>query len=486
MDATPRRRTARPLILLLGALLGALLALLVPGPQAPEPAADSDPVLTEELVTALGDPAGLDTVSAARILDGRVVWAGLGETTPGSRYELGSITKTFTGMLLADAVDRGEVRLDQRLDSLLPELAGVEAGSVTLEELASHRSGLPSLAGVDWLEVVVEDLAGRGLSAYAGSAPADVIEAARTSEPTNRGEMAYSNLGAALLGHALARGAGAEDWAALVQERLLDPLGMRDTRIDVAEPAPDLLQPHQGNGQDNAPWVGSGYAPAGLGVTTTADDLVRFAQAVLDGTAPGMAAIEPRWPAMGELRIGLAWMEADGIAWHNGGTGGMRTMLAIDREAGAASIVLTSTERDVTGTGLVLLGADPAEVPPPLPFDPDTIGWVAAGLVATALLARGAVRARSRIRLLGQGLAALGSLAIWAIAAPWHWAPLWLLGLAAGLAAAAAVVALRRRRELPWWPERRRWAALLVGGAGALWFVITAAASIAVLALRLG
>lgn len=316
---------------------------------------------------------------------------------------------------------------------------------------------------------------------------ADLVAAARTSQLPGRGEFAYSNLGAALLGHALARATGAEDWAALVQDRLLDPLGMADTRIDLASPAPDVLQPHQANGRVNEPWNGAGYAPAGLGVTTTADDLVRYATAILDGTAPGLDALGERWPTnMGELRVGLAWMDAGGITWHNGGTGGTRTMLAIDREAGAAAIVLTNTEHDVTGAGLVLLGADAAALPGPPPIDPDTIGWVVAGLLAVGLFGWGAVRSRSRVRLIGQGLGAVGSLLIWGIAAPWYWAPLRLFGLVVGLTIASIIVAVRRWRELPWWPERRRWAAATLAIAGVLWFVFTVAVSIWVLVLLLG
>ena len=487
MNSTARTRAPRGawLLLLVGAIVGALLGLLVPGPPAPAPQR-GDPALATELVAALDGAAGFSTVSAVRLRDGEASWAGLGEVSLDSRYELGSITKTFNGLLLADAVERGELRLDDRLDSLLVELVGSPAGAITLEELASHRSGLPAMGEIDQLQVAIEDLAGRALTVYAEATLDDLIAAARASELPTRGEMAYSNLGAALLGHALARGTGADDWATLVEERLLEPLGMHGTRIDADVPAPDLLPPHQANGRPTEPWTGSGYGPAGVGVTTTAADLVRYAEAILDGTAPGLDALEPRWPAMLDQRIGLGWMVSGTVSWHNGGTGGMRTMLAIDREAGTAAIVLASTAIDVTGAGLALLGAPPEQLPPQPPFDFDTVGWVAAGLLAAAAFAWGAVRSRSRARLVGQALAATGGLAIWAIAAPWDWAPPWLLGLAVGLVVAAVAVALGRWRELPWWPPRRRPAAIVVAVAGALWFAATVAVSVAVLALILG
>lgn len=124
MTDSPRPRAGRSLlILLIGALVGALLTLLVPGPRAPEPVV-GDAAFAAEVVDAIGDTGGMDTVSAARIRNGETTWAGLGETTPDSRYELGSITKTFNGLLLADAVERGEVTLDQPLETIFTELAG--------------------------------------------------------------------------------------------------------------------------------------------------------------------------------------------------------------------------------------------------------------------------------------------------------------------------------------------------------------------------
>lgn len=259
--------------------------------------------------------------------------------------------------------------------------------------------------------------------------------------------------------------------------------------MDAARPAPDLQQPHQPDGRPTAPWVGEGYAPAGLGVTTTAADLARYATALLEGRAPGMAALEPRADAMPGLRIGLAWVvagsDADPVVWHNGGTGGTRTMLALDRGTGEATLVLTNTARDVTGAGLVLLGAEPGSVPPPPPFDADTVGWVAGGVVTSLLFACGAVVGRSRIRIGGQGLAALGGLVMWLVAAPWDWAPPWVFGLFAGFAVAAAVVAGLRWRTLPWVAHRWRPVAYVVAALGVLWFVAMLAMAGWVLALSL-
>lgn len=249
---------------------------------------------------------------------------------------------------------------------------------------------------------------------------------------------------------------------------------MHDTLVaEPGRPAPDVMQPHQGLGNPTEPWTGSGYSPAGVGVTTTAADLTRYAQAILDGTAPGVQALDARWPAMMGWQIGLAWIvtdTADGpVAWHNGSTGGTNTMLAIDRAHGRAVVVLNNSTQDVTGAGMDLLGTPfPSSVALP-PFDTDTVAWVGIGVLLTLLFAVGSVRGRSRARILGQGLAAVGALLLWWIAAPWEWAAPWVFGAMAGLALAATVVTTRRWAGLPWLPGRWRAGTLITMAVGSAW-----------------
>ena len=475
-------------ILVLGALVGAVLLLLL-GPQpAPLGPATGDPALAEEAAAALAPSSGYATVSIARINDGQSSWAGFGDVSTQSRFELGSITKTFSGLLLADAADRGEVRLDDRLDTHLLELAGTEVGTVTLEELASHRAGLPDLVGVRWLQLIAEGIAGVEYTAFAAPTPESLIRDAGGLSLSGRGEMSYSNVGTALLGQALTRVAGASDWPTLVGERLLSPLGMTDTVISWDGPAPsDLMQPNLENGRRAEPWIGTGYAPAGIGVTTTAADLTRYAQALLDGTAPGMDALTARWPMAYGQEIGLAWItaEVDGhaVSWHNGKTGGSSSMLAVDRERGVAVAVLTNTSKDVTGAGFALVGAQGA-LPSPPPVDFETLGWVLTGLLTAIAFAVGAVRGASRLLILGEGLAVTGSLLLWWLAAPWDWSPPWVFGLTAGLTVGALAVAIRRWPGLPGLPTRRRWLALAVLTVGSLWFVAMVAFAVRVLSLQ--
>ena len=112
--------------------------------------------------------------------------------------EIGSITKTFSGQLLADAIARGEVKASDPLSTHLSELAGTPAGEATLEEVASHRSGIPGVPSHDLSEFVLRgDIL--GLNPFTDGTD-QLIEKTRTTTLGKRGEFVYSNLGTSLLG----------------------------------------------------------------------------------------------------------------------------------------------------------------------------------------------------------------------------------------------------------------------------------------------
>lgn len=469
----------------MGAVLGALLSLVLgPHPLRLADEGVGDPVLLTDARAALGSPNGYGTVAVATIRDGQVAWAGFPTHQPvdeHTRYESGSIAKTFTGILLADAVVRGEVALQDPLERHLPELTGTPAGSVTLEELASHRSGLPNLAHMPTAQAMVEDLAGEALTVYTDTTTADLIGQAQTLQLTNRGTMAYSNLGAALVGHALARTGGAPDWPAYVTERLFLPLGMTATRIaPPGDPDPDLITPHLSGGRAVEAWTGTGYAPAGVSVTTTAADLTRYAQAILNGTAPGLSALQPHWEVSGTLgkfaRIGLFWLSSgppeQAIAWHSGGTGGMRTVVAIQPSTGKAVVALNNSTEDVTGLALQLLGVQDG---PPRFFINLTESdyYVIPALLFVLIFAIGAVRGRNRLGLITQAVWAVsGAILLW-LAAPWAWLPGWIFGATLGTLALGTIAVGLRWTDLSWLPRRFTWLLVPVLFLGAALLAIT-------------
>lgn len=448
-----------------GLLIGTLLGLTV-GPRTPTlgDASTGDPALVADTRAVLASDRGLQTLSVARVRGGRVTFAGLGSDdgrtpTPQTPFELGSITKTFTGLLLADAVERGELAVEDPLERHLPELAGTPAGRVSLFELATHSSGLPTTAPTGW---------GPLLGSLGNDNPYDVsvaavIEASKTVKLKNPGRYAYSNLGMSLLGHAEARAAGAADWPTLATERLLLPLGMTATTFatSAADVPPGAARPHHDNGWRAPYWYGPGYTPAGSATWTTAEDLARYAQALLADKVPGATALQPEAEArLGQ--IGLAWqirdVEGTELTWHNGNTGGMRTMLALDRTRGQAAVVLGNSTRSVDRAGFEL--AVTADGPPAAvdrPALPGLFGWLGAAVGLTCVLSfvRAAVRARDRLAVATGLTTGLAGLLVLLAYGPWSLVPAWLWATMTGAAAALAAYAVLRALALPKLPATR-------------------------------
>jgi CubicO group peptidase (beta-lactamase class C family) len=140
-----------------------------------------------------------------------------------------------------------------------------------------------------------------------------------------------------------------------MRTRLFEPLGMADTIIEDRTTVVD--GGWSKSGLPVEPWVMGDYAPGG-GAVSTARDLATFAIALLDGTAPGMASLDPTTPTGYDgIRIGAFWhvtTSPDGqvVTWHNGQTGGYSSHFVLDRAAGRAAIVLS----DVSNPAVVDLG----------------------------------------------------------------------------------------------------------------------------------
>lgn len=288
-------------------------------------------------------------------------------------FEIGSMSKTFTALLLADAVVRGEVRLDEPVADLLPGGTVVPAFNgkpITLETLATHRSGLPRLPTnlkpanpadpyADYTATQLDAF----LSTYKlPRAPGDSAE--------------YSNLGFGLLGYALTNKEHATSWGALVQQRITNPLGMHETFVDV--PASDQARLSVGHDQrmDSVPpWHFDVLAGAGA-LRSTASDMLTYLAAELDTThGPLSRAVAlgrtPRADFLGANRIGLAWLvggtAANPIWWHDGETGGFASFAAFDPAHKTAIVVLSNAEVIVDDLGIHLIAPSAALHMPAVP-----------------------------------------------------------------------------------------------------------------------
>ena len=208
---------------------------------------------------------------------------------------------------------------------------------IRLSALATHTSGLPRLAGGADMVRRTWELWRGGRNPYREDLAG--LLAQLDDVKVGKPKPAYSNLGFQLLGHAIASAAGAS-YADLVAQRVAEPLGLVDTYVPVAadQLRPGAVTPRNRAGREVEPWANEAIAPAG-GVRSSAADLAVLLRAMLDRTVRGCRRPRSggaRWSA--EMRIGAGWLTGPmlrrTVTWHNGGTGGFRSFVGIDRDHG--------------------------------------------------------------------------------------------------------------------------------------------------------
>ncbi len=262
-------------------------------------------------------------------------------------YEIGSISKVFTGLLLAHAVQSSQVQLDQPIASIMKELeqANNQVGqSITLLHLATHNSGLPRMPD-NWKPANPKD----PYADYDRELLTAFMSTVKPDKKPNE-STAYSNVGAGLLGDLLSAQAGVS-YGALLKRAITEPLEMKDTTITLSdEQLARLAAPHNAALQPEDLWGFDALTGAG-GIRSTVPDMIKFMQANLDPPNSELGkAIDLAWkrhvPPRGEaFAMGLGWHIArDGSTrWHNGQTGGYRSMMLVSRGFRSGVIVLSNT-----------------------------------------------------------------------------------------------------------------------------------------------
>jgi len=343
-------------------MAGALAWVAVPARTARAMPPDRTAALLQARLTEQG--VGLASVQVERGSVSIVTQGAAGGAMPlaaDARFEIGSITKTFTGLLLADAVVRRTLALADPVEAALPPgfvLRDAADAPIRWLDLATHRSGLPRLP---------TNLAPRNIAdPYADYDEALLLRFLRDFRPTlaRDTKWEYSNLGFGLLGWALGRVAGSS-YPQLLAERVLQPLGMSRSALALPGRATEgLVVGHDVEKRPVPHWHFDVLAGAG-GLIMPAADLARFAQAALqpDGTPLGEAFLlaQRRHAAgAGEMNpMGLGWMRAplDGriLLNHDGGTAGFASSLWLDPQRRRASAVLSNALVEVTDLALHLL-----------------------------------------------------------------------------------------------------------------------------------
>ncbi len=276
-------------------------------------------------------------------------------------FEIGSISKVFTALLLADQVERGELHLNDSIAKFLPRSVDVpcrHSQEITLIDLATHTSGLPRLP---------DNLNPRDVeNPYADYTVQQLYEFLSKYQLTRDigAEYEYSNVGFGLLGHLLSLNSGM-DYETLVTTRIAHPLNMRNTKVQLsAEMKSRFATGHNEIGKPVKNWDIPTLAGAGA-LHSTADDLLSFLAANLSLTKsdlfPAMKRTQTvqRQTGIPNLGIGLGWhiIQKPGteIVWHNGGTGGYRSFMGFDQKKRSGVVVLSNSSNSVDDIGLHLL-----------------------------------------------------------------------------------------------------------------------------------
>jgi CubicO group peptidase (beta-lactamase class C family) len=311
------------------------------------------------MVIGLADAQGTRIFAAGK-LDNGTERAPDGDTV----FFIGSVSKTFTALLLQDAVERGEMKLDDPVAKYLPPSVKMPARNgkqITLFHLATHSAGFP---------VNPDNMTGKDAKEQYESYTVEKMYAFLSSYelPREPGtEYEYSNVGIALLGHVIALRAGT-NFEALLVNRICRPLHMDSTCITLAsELKSRLAMGHDESGKPSPPWKLQAYSPAG-DIHSTANDLLKYASAHAGLTSSRLTPLMQRThefrftdtrglpdiPASLLGRTAMDWVDRNAyqppgmqLLGHAGGAGSFHAWVGFD-EKQRRSVVVLSTANDLS------------------------------------------------------------------------------------------------------------------------------------------
>ena len=259
-------------------------------------------------------------------------------------FEIGSVSKVFTGLLLAQAVLEKKLSLDTPVRDLVDKgfrFADPKVGAITLRQLATHTSGLPRLPENMGDEVDPLDPYARYDRRMLAAGLSDL-----EMEGVGPFPELYSNLGAGLLGELLARLHG-KSWEALVVERIAKPLGMQDTVVSLNTEQEKRFVAAYAGSSTVKPWTFTAMAGAGA-LRSTAEDMMKFGKALAKPETTVMKeAIELLKSPQSDGSIGmflriLKLKNGKPSYWMAGGTGGFSSWLSLRPHDNRIVVILTN------------------------------------------------------------------------------------------------------------------------------------------------
>jgi CubicO group peptidase (beta-lactamase class C family) len=276
-----------------------------------------------------------------------------------SVYEIGSITKVFTSILLAEKVLQGDMKLSDPIAKYLPNNVKVPSRNsreITLKDLATHSSGLPRMPDnftptnplnpyFDYtVDLAYEFMSGHELARDIGS----LFE--------------YSNYGMGMLGHILELNSG-KSYEELMVEKIADVFNMNDTRVVFTDNMNKHLARAHSNGREVENWDLPALAGAGA-IRSTTTDMIKFLQANMDtnetiiNKAMKLSHKVAYKNEGQDFEMGLGWhyiKNGQTVVWHNGGTGGYRAFAGFVEGTKRGVVVLTNSDEGIDAIGLKIL-----------------------------------------------------------------------------------------------------------------------------------
>jgi CubicO group peptidase (beta-lactamase class C family) len=306
-------------------------------------------------------------LSIGILKDGKTYFYNYGETkkgngqTPSSKnlYEIGSISKTFTGILLAKAVTENKIRLNDPVNKYLPKnIPVIKFGNDTLKivHLSNHTSGLPPLPdnfGATDLINPYKDYDEKKLLEY-------LKHASLSRKPGEKLE--YCNLAVGLLGYILQQ-VNKMSFEKMATNYITSKAGMTDTRqFLVKKDSALFVQGYNESILPQSQWDFKALAAAGS-LRSNAEDMLKYAALNLEATDNKLlkAIILSHQPTFedGQQKIGLNWFIQNWgwgpVLFHGGATGGYRSLLAINAKTKNAVIILSNTAVSNDEVGAAIL-----------------------------------------------------------------------------------------------------------------------------------
>lgn len=321
-----------------------------------------DDKIAERISAVVNPQIGTKNIGAVVAIynQGSLQFLSFGETVRGNKvlpnadtlFEIGSITKTFTGLMLAQSIDLKRVSATDTLDQFNPGWKNQKTGSISLIELITHRSGLPRLpCNIHWSDP---------RQPYLDYTEADLIEGLKDSSFTSEcvlnshptTDINYSNWGVATLGYVLAS-EQKTSYEKLLHQLILDPLKLNDTTITLS---PDQ-QERMATGYDDELQIAPSWETKILqgqgAIKSSARDIIKYSQVYLHPEATNFEnsvrlATTPAYVNPEGVAIGHAWfVKKSGSIWHNGQTGGFYSLIKIYPKRDLVVLYLTNTSRDL-------------------------------------------------------------------------------------------------------------------------------------------